>query len=192
MLVVFKAAPILKRTLKVRHALMQLYVLKLLKMQTKYLGRQWRKTNMKIISAIYEKVRHRLNDDWAFGNGKCVRSLINSYKYNKMVKLDQFQDLDARPWDFQMEECTLRSCVDRFNNRRYLANQTFLNAKASVANPHVLNNTTANSNYQVSSNTTNMPNQIGYSSGNVGGISNGSIGNSNANNSMNTNGSQQV
>lgn len=69
MLVVFKAAPILKRTLKVRHALMQLYVLKLLKMQTKYLGRQWRKTNMKIISAIYEKVRHRLNDDWAFGNG---------------------------------------------------------------------------------------------------------------------------
>lgn len=69
MLVVFKAAPILKRSLKVRHALMQLYVLKLLKMQTKYLGRQWRKTNMKIISAIYEKVRHRLNDDWAFGNG---------------------------------------------------------------------------------------------------------------------------
>lgn len=49
---------------------MQLYVLKLLKMQTKYLGRQWRKTNMKIISAIYEKVRHRLNDDWAFGNGE--------------------------------------------------------------------------------------------------------------------------
>lgn len=52
---------------------MQLYVLKLLKMQTKYLGRQWRKTNMKIISAIYEKVRHRLNDDWAFGNGQCYK-----------------------------------------------------------------------------------------------------------------------
>lgn len=70
MLVVFKSAPILKRTLKVRHAVMQLYVLKLLKMQTKYLGRQWRKSNMKTISAIYTKVRHRLNDDWAFGNGK--------------------------------------------------------------------------------------------------------------------------
>lgn len=25
---------------------------------------------MKTISAIYSKVRHRLNDDWAFGNGK--------------------------------------------------------------------------------------------------------------------------
>jgi Domain of unknown function (DUF3402) len=69
MMVVFKSAPILKRTLKVRHAMMQLYVLKLLKMQTKYLGRQWRKSNMKTMSAIYQKVRHRLNDDWAFGNG---------------------------------------------------------------------------------------------------------------------------
>nr|CAG4643756.1 EOG090X01YQ [Lepidurus arcticus] len=96
MLVVFKSAPILKRTLKVKHALLQLYVLKLLKMQTKYLGRQWRKSNMKTMSAIYQKVRHRLNDDWAFGN-----------------------DLDARPWDFQAEECALRTAVDRFNNRRY-------------------------------------------------------------------------
>ncbi|XP_006620825.1 striatin-interacting protein 1 isoform X2 [Apis dorsata] len=96
MLIVFKSAPILKRTLKVRHAMMQLYVLKLLKMQTRYLGRQWRKTNMKTISAIYAKVRHRLNDDWAYGN-----------------------DLEARPWDFQVDECVLRSCVDRFNNLRY-------------------------------------------------------------------------
>ena len=38
--------------------------------QTKYLGRQWRKSNMKTMSAIYAKVRHRLNDDWAYGNGK--------------------------------------------------------------------------------------------------------------------------
>ncbi|CAG0914425.1 unnamed protein product [Notodromas monacha] len=96
MLVVFKSAPILKRSLKVRHALLQLYILKLLKMQTKYLGRQWRKGNMKILSAIYSKVRHRLNDDWAFGN-----------------------DLNARPWDFQADECSLRANVDRFNNRRY-------------------------------------------------------------------------
>ncbi|XP_013414716.1 striatin-interacting protein 1 [Lingula anatina] len=101
MLVVFKSAPILKRSLKVKHAMMQLYVLKLLKMQTKYLGRQWRKSNMKTMSAIYQKVRHRLNDDWAYGN-----------------------DMDARPWDFQAEECALRSCVERFNNRRYATNGT--------------------------------------------------------------------
>lgn len=93
MLVVFKAAPILKRTLKVRHALMQLYVLKLLKMQTKYLGRQWRKTNMKIISAIYEKVRHRLNDDWAFGNGMKLipfSVIISRYDCHKILKLKLF------------------------------------------------------------------------------------------------------
>ena len=70
MLVVFKSAPILKRTLKVRQPMMQLYVLKLLKIQTKYLGRQWRKSNMKTLSAIYQKVRHRLTDDWAYGNGE--------------------------------------------------------------------------------------------------------------------------
>ena len=78
MLVVFKSAPILKRTLKVKHAMLQLYVLKLLKMQTKYLGRQWRKSNMKTMSAIYTKVRHRLNDDWAYGNGKIFEHYIVS------------------------------------------------------------------------------------------------------------------
>lgn len=72
MLVVFKSAPILKRALKVKQAMLQLYVLKLLKVQTKYLGRQWRKSNMKTMSAIYQKVRHRLNDDWAYGNGKAL------------------------------------------------------------------------------------------------------------------------
>ena len=62
---------------------------------------------MKTMSAIYTKVifiiseifvaiisiqvRHRLNDDWAFGN-----------------------DVDSRPWDFQAEECALRAAVDRF------------------------------------------------------------------------------
>jgi hypothetical protein len=30
-----------------------------------------------------------------------------------------FIDMDARPWDFQAEECALRACVDRFNSRRY-------------------------------------------------------------------------
>merc|ERR1719361_335960 len=77
--------------------MLQLYVLKLLKMQTKYLGRQWRKSNMKTMSAIYTKVRHRLNDDWAFGN-----------------------DVDSRPWDFQAEECALRSAVDRFQEKQEL------------------------------------------------------------------------
>ncbi|NXX11239.1 STRP1 protein, partial [Podargus strigoides] len=28
-------------------------------------------------------------------------------------------DLDARPWDFQAEECALRASIERFNSRRY-------------------------------------------------------------------------
>ncbi|KAL5245111.1 hypothetical protein ACI65C_012521 [Semiaphis heraclei] len=96
MLVIFKSAPILKKSLKVRHAMMQLYILKLLKMQAKYLGRAWRKSNMKTMSTIYQKVRHRLNDDWAYGN-----------------------DLEARPTDFQIEERFLRSAVEKFHARRY-------------------------------------------------------------------------
>lgn len=28
-------------------------------------------------------------------------------------------DIDARPWDFQAEECTLRANIEAFNSRRY-------------------------------------------------------------------------
>lgn len=70
MLVAFKSAPILKRMLHVPHGMTQLYVLKLLKMQSRYLGKEWRKHNMTTVTAIYKKVRHGFNDDWAYGNGK--------------------------------------------------------------------------------------------------------------------------
>ncbi|VDN26425.1 unnamed protein product [Cylicostephanus goldi] len=49
MLMVFKSAPILKRSLKIRLGLFQFFILKALKMQSRYLGRQWRKSNMDII-----------------------------------------------------------------------------------------------------------------------------------------------
>ncbi|KAI6171698.1 Striatin-interacting protein 2 [Aphelenchoides besseyi] len=110
MLVVFKSAPILKRCLKIRlvtltelinsfrpfQGIFQFYALKLLKMQARYLGRQWRRTNMDVISSIYMKVRHRLNDDWAFAN-----------------------ETRCKSWDFQMEERDLKSAIERFNSRRY-------------------------------------------------------------------------
>ncbi|KRX37192.1 Striatin-interacting protein 2 [Trichinella murrelli] len=96
MLVVYKSAPILKRALRVRHMLLQLYALKLLKAQTKYLGKQWRKSNMELMSAIYRNVRHRLNDDWAYGN-----------------------EVQSKSWDFQTEESNLMIEIDNFNCRRY-------------------------------------------------------------------------
>ncbi|KAH7698718.1 Protein FARL-11, partial [Aphelenchoides avenae] len=96
MLVVFKSAPILKRCMRAKLGIFQLYVLKLLKMQARYLGRQWRRSNMDVISSIYMKVRHRLNDDWAFAN-----------------------ETRSKSWDFQMEERELKAAVEKFNSRRY-------------------------------------------------------------------------
>ncbi|KPM02806.1 FAM40A-like protein [Sarcoptes scabiei] len=96
MLVIFKSAQPLKRALRVRHALFQLYVLKLLKIQAKFLGRQWRKSNMKILSDIYAKVRHRLHDDWAFAT-----------------------EVETKAIYVQTEEFLLQANINRFHNRRY-------------------------------------------------------------------------
>ena len=112
MLVVFKSAPILKRALRVRHALHQLYVLKVLKLQCKYLGRQWRKNNMKTLSAIYALVRHRLTDDWAYGNE--LEGRVPGLGAGAIGGAAAGVNLD-----FQSEESSLRVAVERFNQRRY-------------------------------------------------------------------------
>ena len=80
--------------MKVKQSMMQLYVLKLLKMQTKYLGRQWRKSNMKTMSSIYQKVRHRLNDDWAYGNGVSALIILGIW-YQKQES--QYKDAAVLP-----------------------------------------------------------------------------------------------
>jgi len=129
---------------------MQLYVLKLLKMQTKYLGRQWRKANMKTISAIYAKVRHRLNDDWAFGN-----------------------DLESRPWDFQAEECTLRTCVDRFNNRRYPEAMQKCQTSITGTNNGTANNAQGNNGSSIGRQNGGNGGNTNCSGNNVGNINSG-------------------
>ncbi|NWI20128.1 STRP1 protein, partial [Crypturellus soui] len=126
--------------------------------------------NMKTMSAIYQKVRHRLNDDWAYGNGASVAALpapcgdalepplpwagLRGWVWGgsgggKGLGLSGVWlmgpqgapsgplssgeapgvlgaalgspegHLDARPWDFQAEECALRASIERFNARRY-------------------------------------------------------------------------
>ena len=45
---------------------------------------------MKTMSAIYQKVRHRLNDDWAYGNGrwrKCRQDLNTASVQNNYFDL---------------------------------------------------------------------------------------------------------
>lgn len=95
----FKAYPILRKALLVRHAMMQLYVLKLIKMQVRHFGRQWRKTNIQIISIIYQKVRHRFTDDWVYSNAAGNKPAIMN--------------------NFQKEELNLQSKIKSFHIRRY-------------------------------------------------------------------------
>lgn len=63
-----------------------------------------------------------------------------------------------------MEECTLRSCVDRFNNRRYLSGQ--LNALHRNAVP---NNANVQGGNTTGTTATNMSNQMAFTGGNIGG-----------------------
>ena len=48
-----------------------------------------------------------------------ISIISNLLRRRKIWNSTFLLDLDARPWDFQAEECALRACVDRFNNRRY-------------------------------------------------------------------------
>ena len=124
MLVIFKSAQTFKKVLHVKQAMLQYYALKLIKMQTRNMGRNWRKSNMSTISAIYQKIRHRINDDWVFGN-----------------------ELEAQAWDFQSEESVLRGKIDSFNQRMYKTND------ASSATVNINAATTANASGPGSSST---------------------------------------
>jgi len=43
---------------------------------------------MKTMSAIYQKVRHRLNDDWAYGNGGYfVNNLLTLTNSNEKIDI---------------------------------------------------------------------------------------------------------
>lgn len=78
-----------------------------------------------------------------------------------------------------MEECTLRTCVDRFNNRRYLTGQLNVMQRNNAQAP-----------------AGNVSNQMAYASGNIGLSSNGNNGPNNTNGmgsciSQSTNGNHQ-
>ncbi|KXS08961.1 hypothetical protein M427DRAFT_64968 [Gonapodya prolifera JEL478] len=94
-LVQWKASAVLKRVLKVNHLAVQLYALKLLKSQLPYLGRKWRTSNMRVITAIYLHIRPDLKDD----NLCC--------------------DMDVDNDDTQAQEQHLRLLVAQFHAQKY-------------------------------------------------------------------------
>lgn len=53
---------------KVDNHVLRLYALKLLKDQSRYLGKRWRLQNMTVLSAIDKSVRHHIHDAWFYEN----------------------------------------------------------------------------------------------------------------------------
>lgn len=45
--------------------------------------------------------------------------------YTKCPPFFSLPDIDARPWDFQAEECALRESIEKFNSRRYDKNKNW-------------------------------------------------------------------
>ncbi|KAI0989134.1 hypothetical protein GJ496_002762 [Pomphorhynchus laevis] len=88
------------------------YLLKLLKIQSRLLGRNWRRANTSLFAAIYRTVRHRFNDDWACGNA-CDQSLEHCLNINLRIKL---QEAIAK-------EIRLKTLSQRFIDLRYNSNE---------------------------------------------------------------------
>jgi hypothetical protein len=68
MLITYKSAQHLKKSLKVPQPSLRLYTLKLFKNQVPYCGRKWRQSNMRVITAVYLHCRPELRDDWLSGS----------------------------------------------------------------------------------------------------------------------------
>jgi len=96
MLITYKSATHLKKSLKVPQPELRLYTLKLFKNQVPYCGRKWRQSNMRVITAVYLHCRPELRDDW----------LCN-------------QDVDNEVEQAVPMEQSLRSLTHWFNLRRW-------------------------------------------------------------------------
>ncbi|KAJ9479176.1 Factor arrest protein 11 [Pseudozyma hubeiensis] len=96
LLVQYKSSAILKRSLKVPHQGLELYVLKVIKSQIPFCGRKWRQSNMRVITSIYLNCRPDLRDEWLSGS-----------------------DVEADVEDSLPQEQALRSLVKFYNHTRF-------------------------------------------------------------------------
>ncbi|OZJ05813.1 hypothetical protein BZG36_00857 [Bifiguratus adelaidae] len=126
LLVQYKSSAILKRILKVSQRDLELYTLKVLKSQVAFLGKKWRTSNMRIITAIYLQCKQGLRDDWVTGN-----------------------DMDTDLEDAMAQEQSLRTLIRFYHQRRYQhlvgklfpaaknapTNQLFADVEASISMP---------------------------------------------------------
>ncbi|KAK2065615.1 N1221-domain-containing protein [Colletotrichum caudatum] len=95
LLVQYKSANILRKSLKIPQPELRLYTLKLFKNQVPYCGRKWRQSNMRVITAVYLHCRPELRDEWLAGSDvdadvdsalpleQAVRSLTHWYNVHR-------------------------------------------------------------------------------------------------------------
>ncbi|KAI3617311.1 hypothetical protein CBS9595_003220 [Malassezia furfur] len=114
LLVQYKSAAILKRSLRVQHTPLQQYVLKLIKSQVPFCGRKWRQSNMRIITLIYLLCKPGLRDDWLGGS-----------------------DIDAQVDASLAEEQTLRALIQFYNQTRYASRTAVAGASDDAAAPEL-------------------------------------------------------
>ncbi|KAH6577328.1 hypothetical protein BASA60_004069 [Batrachochytrium salamandrivorans] len=68
LLVQWKAAIVLKRIIRINHAGLYLYALKLIKSQVPFLGKKWRPHNLPIVTLIYRHLRPVLVEEYLMGD----------------------------------------------------------------------------------------------------------------------------
>ncbi|KAJ4457523.1 putative peptidyl-prolyl cis-trans isomerase H [Paratrimastix pyriformis] len=102
-LVHYKAPVILKRMMRLVQPELELYVLKLLKSQVKYMGKKWKQSNMRAVSAIYRVVRPELVDDWLEGDAVDNEQVRKAQAERNNALRQQILDFNHaeyfNPWD---------------------------------------------------------------------------------------------
>ncbi|KAI9017442.1 hypothetical protein BC832DRAFT_612171 [Gaertneriomyces semiglobifer] len=126
-LVQWKASAVLKRVIKINHVGLQLYALKLLKSQVPFLGKKWRSSNMKVITAIFMHLRPYLRDEWLNGDADVdveealaqeqqLRSLILSYhthRYDTIFLRQRTRADSSEDTDSHVDELDLILSISR-------------------------------------------------------------------------------
>ncbi|KAG2222333.1 hypothetical protein INT45_001596 [Circinella minor] len=111
----YKAFIPLKRITKYnKNSIEELYALKVLKSQVRYLGHKWREENMKIISAISRRCSMNLRDDWL---SQCDNDNdnMNNNNYNELKLEDNMRRLVKLYHDHQYDVNT-ETTMDQNDN----------------------------------------------------------------------------
>ncbi|CAH0550532.1 unnamed protein product [Brassicogethes aeneus] len=82
----------LQNVLEIKNPLIELYTLKLIKMVAKYMGKKWRLSNLKTISKIYNKVRHKICDNWLYLTDFDIKNKLdkNASEFKLQQEIDKY------------------------------------------------------------------------------------------------------